>query len=489
MSQEWYEKYAPKTLADYVFGGEEHLNYVASCLQAQHVRPVVLWGTYGVGKSSLLEPLLHECGVDKANIWRAFKTEAGLDITAALKNLEQKAKNTEPALWGNMYIILDEFDRLTAAQANKVQQLFDMYSAATWLFTTNNIDKISDAMKSRCAIVHVGNPDKDQLRSRLEFILEQEGIAFSSADLDSHIAGAYPSIRNIIKNLQTRSAAKTLRPFVPGGISDKDRREQERLSRVKANTGALLQETKFNKFELIIPTYLKRKLKETLGFQFRQTVHGYSSVVESEGQELDEPTLQPYLKSEVLIVSYTDPKQLEHEKRQAPDFKELLDAEINNLAQADRYKEHRKRLNSIRGKYANKPEELKSALAEFFDSEFGLFSIDYKIDTGTVNGVRTGTDWINLVGARKNHPKAFETLDLVGRLAFAKIRSDFAKNLAISGARGHITKEEFQAALEELKVAASLLIEEAFEYDARVTGEKYGTEDLTTEELWERFNK
>jgi replication factor C subunit 2/4 len=102
-------------------------------------------------------------------------------------------------------ILMDEADGLLAATQDALRNVMETYhSNCRFILTANNQSKIIDAIQSRCTIINFRTPPKEQVVRRLRFIIEAEKVDCS--DVEAVVAKLiemyYPSIRDMIKNLQ-----------------------------------------------------------------------------------------------------------------------------------------------------------------------------------------------------------------------------------------------------------------------------------------------
>ena len=68
MRELWVEKYRPKTLDGYVFKDQNQKSQIESWIKAGTLPHMLLSGSPGTGKSTLIKLLLNEIGVDPFDI-------------------------------------------------------------------------------------------------------------------------------------------------------------------------------------------------------------------------------------------------------------------------------------------------------------------------------------------------------------------------------------------------------------------------------------
>jgi replication-associated recombination protein RarA len=149
-----YIQHAPTSLADVILPDSLaiKLNMMAS---ADDIQPMLFYGKPGTGKSLTAKMLTanHQC----------FRCD-GVDSPTETLNMAWKAASTLNLfdLDCRRLIILDEIDRWNEPMQEKIRALIDERGhVASFLATTNYIDEVIPALKSRltpiCFDVEVGN--------------------------------------------------------------------------------------------------------------------------------------------------------------------------------------------------------------------------------------------------------------------------------------------------------------------------------------------
>jgi len=79
-----------------------------------------------------------------------------------------------------------------------------------FILTANNVDKIIEPLQSRCKgfMFNLQSPPKDKCIERLRMIIEKEKIIISVPAIEKIVGVNYPSMRDMIKQLQRLSLEK-----------------------------------------------------------------------------------------------------------------------------------------------------------------------------------------------------------------------------------------------------------------------------------------
>lgn len=104
-------------------------------------------------------------------------------------------------------IILDEADFLTLNAQAALRNIMETFSKTTrFVLTCNYVERILDAISSRCQTFEVVPPSKGDVAKRLAVdILTKEGITYENTDIKLLIDSHYPDIRKIINTAQKHS--------------------------------------------------------------------------------------------------------------------------------------------------------------------------------------------------------------------------------------------------------------------------------------------
>lgn len=186
------EKYRPSTLNDYVFVDDDQEQKIKQFVKTKSMDAhLLLSGKPGVGKSSLINVLLNEMGItDYIRYNMSDKTSID-DMRKVIEYASSTPLNDNFKL-----VILEEFERASPQAQDSLKYVLESYSGwCRFIFTTNNIAKISPAIQSRCQRFQFETLKMDEYLKRIVNILTNEKIQFDVATIEKYIKTYYPDLR------------------------------------------------------------------------------------------------------------------------------------------------------------------------------------------------------------------------------------------------------------------------------------------------------
>jgi DNA polymerase III delta prime subunit len=210
-TEEWTKKYEPKRLEDMVL----HPSIRDKLRRVLRTFPsMILFSPPGMGKGTFTNIFLNETRFD--HMWINASDERGIDKVRA--DVSHFAMSGSANTWFPIgssdaqteqnhphfnIVVFNEADSLTSEAQKSLKQLMeDVEKHCRFIFMTNNIDKIEDAIRSRCIEVEFKKPPPRDILNFLEKILENEGVRYDEYTVSTFVSKYYPDIRKIIKEIR-----------------------------------------------------------------------------------------------------------------------------------------------------------------------------------------------------------------------------------------------------------------------------------------------
>lgn len=201
----WVEKYRPAALHGYL-GSPELKNIFDEYIKTNDIPHLLLHGGAGGGKTTLAKIVANHIA-DGNYLYINASDENSVDTVR--DKIKQFASSI--GFGGLKIVILDEADFTTPNFQAALRNVMETYSKNTrFILTCNYVDKIIEAIQSRCQTFNVVPPSKKIIAELCSNILRSENIEFTNTDLAKVINTNFPDIRKTINELQKNSVFKKL---------------------------------------------------------------------------------------------------------------------------------------------------------------------------------------------------------------------------------------------------------------------------------------
>lgn len=216
------EKYRPQKIEDLVFIDDDYENKFKEWIKNGEINThILLYGLPGLGKSSAISVLINELNITDS-IRYNMSDKTSIDDMRKVIDFA----SVSPMIDKYKYIILEEFERASPQAQDSLKFVLDQYSEwCRFIFTTNNISKISSAIQSRCQAFHFKTLKFESFVKRIANILIKENIKFNPDDVVKYVNSYYPDLRACINSLDQRTIDGVLQPFSVNTVNSGDKYE------------------------------------------------------------------------------------------------------------------------------------------------------------------------------------------------------------------------------------------------------------------------
>lgn len=206
----WCEKYRPQKIDDCILP-DRLKNTFKDYVSKGELPHFLLFGTAGVGKTTVAKALCNEIGAEYI-ILNGSDTGGHIDtLRTTIKGFATSVSLTD----AKKVVILDEADYLQAQSTQPaLRNYMEEFSAnCRFIFTANFKNRIIDPIHSRCAVIDfkIDNVEKQELAAqffkRATQILKQEDVEFDPKVVAEVITKHFPDYRRVLNELQRYSVS------------------------------------------------------------------------------------------------------------------------------------------------------------------------------------------------------------------------------------------------------------------------------------------
>lgn len=204
----WVEKYRPKEVKDCILPENIKATF-QQYVDAKKIPNLILCGTAGVGKTTIARALCESIGADYIMV--NGSNENGVD-TLRIKIVGYASSVSLTG--GRKVIIVDEADYLTAQAQAAFRGVIEEFSGnCSFIFTCNFVNRLMDAIHSRCAVIDFKLPSSQKsamasgFMKRVQYILNEEQITFDPKVVAELIMKFFPDYRRVLNEMQRYSTS------------------------------------------------------------------------------------------------------------------------------------------------------------------------------------------------------------------------------------------------------------------------------------------
>jgi len=193
MDLSWDRKFKPRTIAEMALSAENRRRFERYV--AEGVFPhLLLHGPPGVGKTTAAEVLI--ASIDcSARTLNASK-DRGIDLIRSDLLLFLRGYSLLGKRW--KVVFLDEADGLARTAEDALRNPMEAYAdTSRFILTANAVDRVSDAIRSRCVEIEMGEVPVEERRRVLARVLELEAVEVPDSQI-RWFAARYTDLRQML---------------------------------------------------------------------------------------------------------------------------------------------------------------------------------------------------------------------------------------------------------------------------------------------------
>ena len=192
----WVEKYRSQNLSTYV-GNEQIKGTISKYLEQNDIQNFIFYGPAGTGKTTLAKLIVNNLNCDYLYI--NASDERGIDTIRDKVQGFSSVASFKPL----KVVILDEADFLTIQAQASLRNIIETFARTTrFILTCNYVERIIDPLQSRCQVLKIVPPSKQDIAYHIIDILKKENVGMGAENLKLVINQFYPDLRKMLNTLQ-----------------------------------------------------------------------------------------------------------------------------------------------------------------------------------------------------------------------------------------------------------------------------------------------
>ncbi len=199
-------KYRAKNISEFVFANEEVQRQVIRYSKGKTLRPLVLYGPNGTGKSTLADLIPKALDGDQVKVTKikAEDLNSNFEVRNLFTRSKQFDKMFKPEGQNRNYTVVEEVNFDPKAKGAMRESLDEMEGRDLIIFTTNEIDKLDAGLLSRAEVVEIPPVTPETFLNKAQEILKSESVDLDDKSVLEVLESVYqikPDNRNYYKAL------------------------------------------------------------------------------------------------------------------------------------------------------------------------------------------------------------------------------------------------------------------------------------------------
>ena len=196
----WVDKYKPKSL-DEITGNKEIIERLKIISKSRNLPNMIFSGMSGTGKTSSALCLVKEIYGNNF-MTRVIELNASDDLRK-IDVVRDRIDNFVKKKCGDKIVIFDEADSMTNQVQHTLRSIMDRYYKTTrFILICNSLSNIIESILSRCLIVKFSKLQNNEIKDRLNLIIDEEKIEYTEKGIDAICLCSRGDMRMILNNIQ-----------------------------------------------------------------------------------------------------------------------------------------------------------------------------------------------------------------------------------------------------------------------------------------------
>lgn len=197
----WYEKHRPKKFSQMTLS-ETNQGLLKKFVEDNNLPHCLFIGPYGSGKTTTAKILMRKIPSVHLELSGSSR-DRGVNV---MKGRVTDFAASMPPEGKIKIVFIDEADGMTRDAQRALKNTIEKYhGTCRFIFTTNNVGRISGAILSRCTAMTFAQFSKDDAVEYCEEILDEEDIDYKTKSVEKIVDRFHPDMRSVVNNLQAAS--------------------------------------------------------------------------------------------------------------------------------------------------------------------------------------------------------------------------------------------------------------------------------------------